>query len=510
MIAILQFDSVSLPVLDKLLQQGHLPAISKLRQRGQWYKLDTPASSFEGGTHYTLYSGRHVGNHGIYFPFMWSPTSQRVLHRYNLQTPDPVWDRIGRAGRRSLVIDPYEAKPPQYLQGAGLGGWQFRHKITLHSWSVPRGLARQLKHQFGAPPSVEEVYGRPSLSDLAKMREVLTTAPRRLADTVVELICREEFDLVWVTLSSGHIAGHWFFDPSQLPQDQFDQKERAKFGTALADSYRAIDDALSHILETLPAGADVILMSPNGMGSNISRAHLLPGMLHAVLEGGSQQHASNTSPGSAIWRLRTAIPTGFRTAVARALPEWATLELTARLELRGTDWAKTRAFMMPSGDCGYVRLNLKGRERDGIVKAEDAEGLLEDIACGLQTFRDPDGFPTVRMVERGVHILGCDTHAHHFPDLVVYWNDRVPPHFAGVTSSQYGEVPAIGWGSGRTGEHRDDAWALVVPGTSTLSPPTKPLHIVDMASTICSVLGVDGEGLAGQPLLERGQESAHR
>lgn len=510
MIAVLQFDSVSLPMLDNLMQQGQLPAIAKLRQRGHWYKLDTPASSFEGATHYTVYSGRHVSDHGIYFPFMWSPASQRVQHRNNLQTPEPVWDRIGRAGRRSLVIDPYEAKPPQSLQGAGLGGWQFRHKITLHSWSLPRGLARLLEHRFGAPPSVEEVYGRPSLSDLARMREVLTTAPRRLADTVVELIRREEFDLVWVTLSSGHIAGHWFFDPSQLPQDQFDQKERAKLGTALADSYRAIDDGLSHILETLPAGADVILMAPNGMGSNISRAHLLPGMLHAVLEGGSQQDASNTSPGSAIWRLRAAIPTGFRTAIARALPEWAALELTARLELRGTDWAKTRAFMMPSGDCGYVRINLKGRERDGIVKPEEAEDLLDDIARGLQTFRDPDGCPTVRRVERGAHIVGYDTHAHHFPDLVVYWNDRVPPHFAGVTSTQYGEVTAIGWGSGRTGEHRDDAWALVVPGSSMLRAPTKPLHIVDMAATICSVLGVDAEGLAGQPLLERRQEPAYK
>lgn len=202
MIAVLQFDSVSLPMLDNLMQQGQLPAIAKLRQRGHWYKLDTAASSFEGATHYTLYSGRHVSDHGIYFPFIWSSASQRVEHRNNLQTPEPVWDRIGRAGRRSLVIDPYEAKPPQSLQGAGLGGWQFRHKITLHSWSLPRGLARLLEHRFGAPPSVEEVYGRPSLSDLARMREVLTTAPHRLADTVLELIRREEFDLVWVTLSS--------------------------------------------------------------------------------------------------------------------------------------------------------------------------------------------------------------------------------------------------------------------------------------------------------------------
>ena len=52
--------------------------------------------------------------------------------------------------------------------------------------------------------------------------------------------------------------------------------------------------------------------------------------------------------------------------------------------------------MMPSGDCGYIRLNLRGRERDGIVEPEEAAGLLERIVTGLKTFRDPDGEPAVK------------------------------------------------------------------------------------------------------------------
>jgi arylsulfatase A-like enzyme len=35
-----------------------------------------------------------------------------------------------------------------------------------------------------------------------------------------------------------------------------------------------------------------------------------------------------------------------------------------------------------------------------------------------------------------------------------------------------------------------------------MKTPMKPLHIMDIAPTVCSVLGVDPEGLAGQPLLE--------
>ena len=89
--------------------------------------------------------------------------------------------------------------------------------------------------------------------------------------------------------------------------------------------------------------------------------------------------------------MRAALPTGLRAWVARVLPNRLTLELTARLEMRGVDWTKTSAFMVPSGDCGYVRLNLRGRERDGIVSPEEVGGLVERIVTGLTTFRDPDG-----------------------------------------------------------------------------------------------------------------------
>jgi len=159
--------------------------------------------------------------------------------------------------------------------------------------------------------------------------------------------------------------------------------------------------------------------------------------------------------------------------------------------------------MVPSGDCGYLRLNLAGRERDGIVDPKDADEVMDRIASGLLTFRDPDGGQAVKKVEYVAQSLTEGTRVDVFPDLIVHWSDRFPPHLAGVSSPQYGEVPSAGWGSGRTGEHRDEAWALVIPASSKMKTPVKAPHIMDIAPTICAVLEVDQEGLSGQPLLER-------
>lgn len=503
MIAVLQFDCVSLPHFHQLLNEGRLPTLAKLRARGEWVPLETPALRWEGATYFTLYSGKDVKDHGVYFPFVWSAGDQRVRPQDDYSIPEAVWERLARSGKRSLVIDPYEGKAPNVMAGKALCGWQFKHKVTLRRWSVPRGLDRQLERRFGGPSLVEEVYGRPSTTYLTRMRERLLAAPRRAADLAAALLAEEDFDLVWITLSACHIAGHWFLDPSRLPQDQSDQRIKTKLDATLADSYAAVDEALSQIIDCLPENTDLVVISPSSMGPSASRTHLLPGMLQAVLEGRRSHASEQERGGNFLWRLRAALPPDLRATVARVLPdEWA-MQLTARLEMRGVDWPHTRAFMVPSGDCGYVRLNLAGREREGIVHPKEADEFLEKIASGLLTFRDPDGTPAVKRTEIVSRSPQERTLSNPFPDLIVHWSDQLPPHLAGAYSEQFGKVPSAGWGSGRTGEHRDEAWALMMPNSSKKITPMKRPHIIDIVPTICSVLGVDREGLKGQPLLER-------
>jgi predicted AlkP superfamily phosphohydrolase/phosphomutase len=503
MIAILQFDSVSLPHLNQLLNEGRLPTLAKLRARGEWLRLETPALQWEGATFFSLYSGKGVKDHGIYFPFVWSAADQRVRPQDDYQMPEAVWERLAKSGKRSLVIDPYEGKPPEEMAGKALCGWQFKHKVVLRRWSVPHGLNRELDRRFGGPSLVEEIFGKPSIPYLARMRERLLTSPRRAADVASALLSEEQFDLVWITLSASHIAGHWFLDPSRLPIERSDGRTKEKLNATLTDAYAAVDEAVSRILACFPMNTDLMVLSPSSIGPSASRTHLLPGMLQAVLAGPRTRSSEPRKGGNFLWWLRAAIPSDLRGGVARMLPdEWA-MQLTARLEMRGMDWSHTRAFMVPSGDCGYIRLNLSGREREGIVDPKEANQVLEQIASGLLTFRDPDGQPAVKHVEITSPTDDERTRSNPLPDMVVHWSDQLPPHVAGAYSPQFGEVPSAGWGSGRTGEHRDEAWALLIPGSSKKLTPVKPPHIMDIVPTICSVLGVDREGLAGQPLLER-------
>jgi predicted AlkP superfamily phosphohydrolase/phosphomutase len=189
-----------------------------------------------------------------------------------------------------------------------------------------------------------------------------------------------------------------------------------------------------------------------------------------------------------------------RATVAHALPSRIVHEVAARLYLQGVDWSTTRAVALPGEHNGYIRLNQRGRERDGIVTEDERETLLQLLAEGIATFRDDDGGEAVASVERPD--VGAGPAATLLPDLVVRWADRPSTDVHTLRSERFGVVTRRSK-TGLSGHHSNDAWALVLPGASRIRPLTRQPHLVDVAATVCALLDGDMPGLAGEPLLER-------
>jgi predicted AlkP superfamily phosphohydrolase/phosphomutase len=501
-LAIIQFDAASARVLDRLLGEDRLPHLADLRTQGTWHELDAPATQFAAGAQHTLYSGHELTRHGLFYPFQWSAAEQRARYMGDLYAPPPVWEQLAPSGARTLAVDPYESRPPAGPSpGTQVCGWQLHDRVVLRRWDSPQGVHKRLRSTFGAPQVVDEVFGTHTVQEMLGLRQRLLGAPRRVADAADLLLREQPYDLSWLTFCAAHVAGHQFWDLSQLDPAQLDDSSRRLLGTTLEDVYIEVDAAIGRIVATLPPDTDLLVISPVGMDVNTSRADLLPEMLRAILEPGWTQESA---PAGTIWKLRAALPSGLRARVAGALPEKVALDLTARLEMRGFDWSSTRAFAHPAENQGYIRLNLAGRERDGIVDPADAPALMDQIAEGVRTFTDLDGEPAVRSVDRVADQFGTGDRAHQLPDLIVHWTDRPSTRLEGVRSDRYGTIRRQGVGSGRSGNHTEgDAWALVVPGSSTPNKLDRPPRLEDIAATALALAGGDPATTAGQPLLVR-------
>ncbi len=501
MIAVLQFDAASAAVLRRLGAEGRLPNLEALRAAGRKIDLQGPADHFPASAYQTLYRGVEVGDHGLFYPFQWDPGRQAIRLAADFPAAPAVWERLARAGRDTLAVDPYECHPPALSRGLLLGGFGMRERVVLERWARPRGSDRALRRRHGRPPEVTEVFGAQRTRELKRLREQFLAAPSRVADVAIEQLAARSFDLVWLTFAASHLAGHRLWEvPPYLGGLSPDDRE--SLGGALGDVYAEVDAQLGRVLAALPDEADVIVCSVLGMDVNTSRAEMLPGMLAAVLGGGTGIAGEDSDSGG-MWRLRAALSGRMRAAVASAMPDRLALELTARLELRGVDWSTTRAFAHPADNQGYIRFNLKGRERDGIVEAEEVGELAEQIRAGLGDFRDPDGAPAVAAVE----VVGERWHgeaAQRLPDLVVRWRPTSSVAVDALHSPRFGTVRRDGVGSGRTGNHTDgDAWAILAPGAARLRDPGRPARVADIPATVAALAGAETEGLSGEPLLER-------
>ncbi len=152
--------------------------------------------------------------------------------------------------------------------------------------------------------------------------------------------------------------------------------------------------------------------------------------------------------------------------------------------LGSVDWSRTKAYA--TGLTG-IYLNLKGRERDGIVPPGDAAALKQSIAAGLTGLTDADRGQIAinnvlprESVYRGPYV-------EEAPDLLV----NFAPPYRTSWSTALGGVPAQSFEDNTrcwSGDHIFDP--ALVPGVLWMNQPFRPgARLLDLAPTILEALG---------------------
>jgi predicted AlkP superfamily phosphohydrolase/phosphomutase len=504
-LAVVSFDATDPARLDRLVAAGRMPVLERLRGEGRVHQLRVPEPDrlMEESSFHTLATGVGPERHGRILAFGWDAARMRAA------VPGPecvptVWERATAAGRRSLVLDAYAVPAPAYpVEGAFLRGLQQDNRVSVPIAAMPRGLWRDARRALGSAPLGNEVYGRPTAGELVRERDRMLRAAVRPAEAVELLLPRVEPDLLWIAILAAHMAGHRFWDLSQARTSPT-ARQAERLEGVVDDVYAACDESLGRILAALPAGADAVVLSPVGMGPNTSRVDLLDGMLAAVLGDGRSGSGGSTAPGG-LWRLRGVAAPRLRARVAAALPDRAAVELMLRMSTPRRDWSQTKAFVVPGEPHGFVRLNLRGREAAGAVAPQDADGLVAELQEALAGFEDLEGGPAVAGVHdvRGLAETAPDA---HLPDVIVEWAERPSTAVTGVRSPVHGTVRRAGGPggpTGRSGNHRADAWMITLPGEGHAALDVEEPGLEDVAATAAALLDCGSDGLEGRPLIGR-------
>jgi predicted AlkP superfamily phosphohydrolase/phosphomutase len=496
-VLLIGLDSADADLIEGWADAGFLPHFARLRQQGIWGRLGTSAEVMHVSAWPTLYTGTTPGHHGLYHAYQIHAGSQ-LIHRTdpaNCGQP-PFWKHLDAAGRRCIIFDAFmDYRLP------GFGGMQILDYGTW-TWfgepgSTPPGAMRAIKRRFGAYPAPEHSNFLRVPDDTRGFADQLI-AGARVKSKIVQALSREnEWDLLFVTFGEPHGAGHYLWhcgDP-----DYPTHPASAGEVNLVRDVYAGVDAAIGDILASLDDRTTVIVTSGDGMGPNYSGCHLMPEMLHRLGHyhaggvGGGATRSTATKKGL-LASLRQAVPFGLRQSITRCLPRPVRYRMSMKWVNSGIDWPRTKLFCIPNSNEGYFRVNLRGREPQGIVDSgAEYQDLVGSLCEELVRLRNPaNGRPAADQVFDMDRVFS-GARRGDLPDAVINWDpaarvtDRIESPGAGVIHGLAGHAISPFY----NGNHRAAAFAVARGPGLGAGQTLDGGNILDIAPTVLSLLGVD-------------------
>lgn len=496
-------------LLHRWAQEGRLPYLKGLMDRGTWGWLATSAEQLHISAWPTIYTGATPGEHGVYFTFQPAPGLQGYQRFHaGLYGKPTFWKLLDEAGVRSAVIDAPYTHPEAGFRGDFIYDWgTWAH--YLQPGSTPPRLLQQLESAVGRYPlgleandlgfeplDAEDISRRLTASIEAKTRATLWLLRERPADVLVSVF------------GETHLAGHYCW-----PREAKDDRQVGDYAPMLR-VYEALDKAIREIHAAVGPDCALLVVSGDRVGPNHAGCHLLPDLLtrlgylarsqppgEAGAPTGAEEQSAARPPFDPVKALRDLMPVGLRKWIARQLPTALRDKLAQRVDTADIDWARTRAYWLPTDLEGCIRINLAGREPQGIVQpGAQYEAALADLTEALLALRSADGTRAIvsEVIRTDERFPGA--RRAWLPDLIVRWNGEQAIDAA--RSERVGLVELRSPDS-RPGTHLGPGFVLAAGPGIAHGATLQDANILDIAPTVLARAGVDRPAwMPGRPLPE--------
>ena len=474
--------------LTRWVASGDMPALAGIMKRGSWGRTGGAELVSEHGVWVSIFSGISRRDHGYFYFRQLKPGTYdlKTVTGLDVDAP-PFWVQDRLDGRRATVID-----IPDYDVVPGLPGVQLCHWATHNNWdpdhfvtaAEPPEVLEEVSRRFAPRLVTLENHDSAVDDDLAILDELLERVAKKGA-ACRYLLERGDFELFAGVFAESHTANHQFW--KYRPELNGGSRVHPRLADGIRDVYRAIDRELGLILERLPPDARVFVVSSVGMDDDFPAT----GLIEAFCRDFGYQATPKASGSGRSRRpvdiARRLIPERWRLALSRRLSREVRERLLADQFRAATDWSATRAFALPAAYTGFVRVNLRGREPNGIVEpGADYAALLDRLEADLATLVDPlSGEPAVTRTVRTVAAFDCEPH----PTLPDLWVDWRPGRFLDRVVHPGGELKQGRPDFYRRSDHSNSGFfAASGPGI----PPRGEIgsvDVLDLAPTFLALLG---------------------
>jgi predicted AlkP superfamily phosphohydrolase/phosphomutase len=367
-VLILAVDSLNLEALRPHRDAGRMPNLERLFAAGTGGVLASTIPPHTAAAWNTLATGKNPGLHGLVNFRRWNPRtrSSRLNSTADLRHRT-LWELLDAAGLNVGVVGQPMSWPLRPLQrGFAVSGFETPSTEVAFTW--PPSLKDEVfraapKFRFRAERGEDDGFRGEwtEESDFFAGLKALSSEMENQHALNLHLAESRSWNVLFLYWQAPdplfHKAWRWC-DPET-------RDEAPRRAEAINRFFARLDEMLGEVL-SLPAASAAVafLCSDHGHGP----VHELVRVNNLLADAKLLTRAGLGGQSREAWRRLTGKRAGKGLGIA-------------------VDWTRTRAYMPFEAICGFVYLNLLGREPEGLVKADDAEAELKAAAEKLRPLR---------------------------------------------------------------------------------------------------------------------------
>lgn len=483
-------DGATFDIIKPMVEAGKLPTFAKLMSEGSWGNLRSTILPVTPPAWASFMTGKNPGKHGVYGFFKNKTDSYETEFTTSLSIQaKKIWDYLDSNKKVGLIDIPL-TYPPQKINGHMVSGMPVPSENSIFTY--PPEFHTELIREIGDYMIDNKLGIMTKDNPVDALKHLYAYTEMRMDAVRYMMKSKGPFDFFMVVFRGTDFVQHAAF--KYLDEDYMEKhpEETAKFGKTIYQFYEKIDSYLSEIIQLMGDDCTLVLMSDHGLGPlkklfYINRWLKQEGFL--VLKKYRMLRKTGLK-----WRSKSIASILQRSGLAFInifLPNFLKkLRLFYFLPYEKhpscvIDWGKTKAYANLTWTDGVIKVNLKGRERNGSVDKSNYDMVCDRLVEKLKNIKDPDSGKNVMeaVYRRGeIYSGACVKDA---PDVIALTRDINYAYRVTVSGDALFETPA----NPVPATHRMNGIFMIKGPDIKKGISLSVNNIVDVAPTILYLMG---------------------
>lgn len=487
---IVGIDGLSFKMLNQIKDEYDLKNINALLSSGASGPLKSVLPHSSAPNWASITTGVNPGKHGFYSFFF--PKDNAYEYQFPNSTHvkvDRLWDIIGRNGKSSLVVNVPGTYPPREITGSMVTG-MLTPDINSN-FAYPSSLADEIRERF-PDYAFDTNWKNYQNTGIDSLIEALLISVKMRRDLIFYLLEKHSIDFGIVVYTETDRLFHSALNLIDENHPGFDKEASIRNQSNIMEIFRVIDESIGEIIRNYMQSGNIILLSDHGFAPAYKRLYLNNWLLEQKLlsirnndETSSKHIFKKCLKGVLQILIRDNKKRGrFQEKLLYFLRGKKGLATIVNLadSFSRMDWSKTKAYYLQEWG---IRINLKGREPQGIVEKEEYENVRNRIIKSILKFKDPENNNLIikQALKREDVYEGNEFESA--PDIVLIAEDS-PGYEITSDTSMKDIFGTIGW---KTGDHSLFGMYSIA-GENINHVRLNDISVNDVVPTILYALGI--------------------